>query len=142
MPREFNRSDRVADAVQRSLANHIRAEVNDPRLGMVNINSVSVVRDLSMAKVYVTIVGAQSDAEAEASVVILNKAANFLRTLVSKDLTMRVTPKLQFFYDATAIRGQELSKLIDRAVAEDKSHHADSASGGGSNSDSNSDGES
>ncbi len=126
MPREFNRSDRVADAVQRSLATHIRSEVNDPRLGLININSVSVARDLSMAKVYVTVVGAQSDGESEASVAILNKAANYLRTLVSKDLTMRSTPKIQFFYDATSIRGQELSKLIDRAVAEDKAHHPDS----------------
>ncbi|WP_075187662.1 30S ribosome-binding factor RbfA [Teredinibacter haidensis] len=125
MPREFNRSDRVADALQRSLANYIRTEVGDPRLGMVNINSVTVNRDLANAKVYVTVVGAETDAEAEASVAILNKASGYLRNLVSKDLTLRSTPKIQFYYDATAVRGQKISSLIDRAVAEDKSHHAD-----------------
>ncbi|WP_185235455.1 30S ribosome-binding factor RbfA [Teredinibacter franksiae] len=125
MPREFKRSDRVADAMQRSLANFIRTEIGDPRVGMVNINSVVVTRDLAIAKVYVTVVGAESDAEAEASVAILNKAAGYLRTLVSKDLTLRATPKILFYYDATAIRGQVLSSLIDRAVAEDLSHHSE-----------------
>jgi len=123
MPREFNRSERVADAVQRSLANAIRTEISDPRVGMININSVSVGRDLANAKVYVTVVGAESDAESEASVAILNNASGFLRNIIAKDLTLRITPRLQFIYDVTSVRGQALSKLIDRAVAEDKSHH-------------------
>ena len=52
MAREFKRSDRVADAVQRSLAQAIPNEVRDPRLGMVNINAVVVAKDLTMAKVF------------------------------------------------------------------------------------------
>lgn len=123
MPREFNRSDRVADALQRSLANLIRMEIRDPRVGMVNINSVSVAKDLTSAKVYVTLVGAESDSEAETSVAVLNKASGYLRNMVAKDLTLRVAPRLQFYYDASAVRGQQLSNLIDRAVAEDRSHH-------------------
>ncbi|TVZ40162.1 ribosome-binding factor A [Alteromonadaceae bacterium 2753L.S.0a.02] len=125
MPKEFNRSDRVADALQRSLANTIRTEIQDPRVGMVNINSVSVTRDLAHAKVYVTFVGSDSDTESESSVAALNNAAGYLRNLVSRDLTMRSTPRLQFIYDKTSIRGQELSSLIDRAVAEDRAHHQD-----------------
>lgn len=120
MPREFTRSDRVADAIQRSLAHAIQIEVRDPRLGMVNINSVSVSRDLTWAKVYVTFVGVDSSEEAEASVAILNKAASYLRNVVSKDLTIRSTPKLQFFYDKSTVVGQKLSHLIDKAVAKDR----------------------
>ena len=61
MAREFTRSDRVADAVQRLLAQMIPAEIRDPRVGMVNVNSVDVARDLSIAKVYVTVVGAEKE---------------------------------------------------------------------------------
>lgn len=125
MPREFFRSDRVADAIQRSLAYLIQQEVRDPRLGMVNINSVSVARDLSLAKVYVTIVGAENERQNEVAVDVLNKASSFLRNHVAKDLSMRSTPRLQFHYDKVAVEGQALSALIDRAVAEDHAHHAD-----------------
>lgn len=122
MPREFKRADRVADALQRSLAQLIQTEVRDPRVGMVNINEVTVSRDLAMAKIYVTFVGQDSDTESEAAVEILNHAASYLRNLVAKDLTLRATPKLQFYFDKTAVHGQALSSLIDRAVAVDKTH--------------------
>ena len=59
MPREFTRNDRVADALQRELAQLIRDEVRDPRLGLVNITAVEVSRDLSSAKVFVNLVGAE-----------------------------------------------------------------------------------
>ncbi|BCD97423.1 30S ribosome-binding factor RbfA [Marinagarivorans cellulosilyticus] len=124
MAREFTRSDRVADAVQRLLAQMIPAEIRDPRVGMVNVNSVDVARDLSIAKVYVTVVGAEKEG-CEQAVVILNKAAGFLRSLISKELTMRSTPKLMFYYDFTAHQGGVLSGLIDKAVAADKAKRAD-----------------
>ena len=56
MAREFHRSDRVGDAIQRELAELIRHEVRDPRIGMVSVNAVKVASDLSTAKVYVTFV--------------------------------------------------------------------------------------
>ncbi len=133
MPREFFRSDRVADAIQRSLAQIIQQEVRDPRLGMVNINSVNVVRDLSVAKVYVTVVGANSEKEHQDAVDVLNKASSYLRNLVSRELTMRSTPRLDFHYDKVAIQGQALSALIDRAVAEDLAHHEKQADSGKDN---------
>ena len=119
MPREFKRSDRVADALQRSLAQVIQREVRDPRVGMVNINSVTVARDLTSAKIYVTFVGVDSDSESEESVVVLNKAASYIRNFVARDLSTRITPRLHFYYDAVAVHGQELSALIDKAVATD-----------------------
>ena len=123
MAREFTRSDRVADAVQRLLAQMIPNEIRDPRVGMVNINGVDVARDLSIAKVYITVVGAEKEA-CEQAVSVLNKAAGFLRSLISKELTMRSTPKLVFYYDFTAHQGGVLSGLIDKAVAADKAKQA------------------
>lgn len=122
MPKEYNRSDRVADAVQRILSQSIAKEIRDPRLGMININAVEVARDLSLAKVFVTLVGVEDEKKCQASVDILNRAASFLRNLVAKELTMRSAPVLKFVYDESAIRGQQLSNLIDKAVASDKAN--------------------
>lgn len=125
MPREFTRSDRVSDAIQRLLAQLIPQEIRDPRIGMVNINDVTVTRDMAYARVYVTFVGSESEAESIEAAAILNKASGFLRSFLAKELSMRTVPRLQFIYDKTAIRGQEISFLIDRAIAEDKQHPQD-----------------
>ena len=124
MAREFSRTDRVADAVQRILAQLIQFEVRDPRVGMVNINDVEVSRDLAQAKVFVTFVGRDTEAECEDGAAALNKAAGFLRSQLAKELNMRTTPRLQFVYDKTSVRGQALSSLIDRAVAEDRAQQS------------------
>ena len=124
MPREFLRADRVADAIQRYLANMIQQEIRDPRVGMVNINEVTVTRDMSYAKVYVTIVGSD-EADSRTSVDVLNKASGFLRTLLAKELNMRTVPRLHFYYDHSSVRGQVLSSLIDKAVASDRARAGD-----------------
>ena len=125
MAREFKRADRVADAVQRVLAEAIRQEVRDPRVGMVNINSVVVAKDLTTAKVYVTLVGETDADRCRQSVQVLNKAAAFLRTVVCRELLLRTSPRLFFYYDESSVRGQQLSHLIDKAVASDRAHRQD-----------------
>lgn len=119
MAKEFNRADRIGDAIQRFLAQIIPQELRDPRIGLVNINDVRVSRDLAYAKVYVTFVGSDESTSLE-GVEALNKAAGYLRSFLAKELTSRSVPRLQFIYDKTAIEGQELSSLIDRAVAKDR----------------------
>lgn len=126
MAREFKRTDRLGDAVQRILAQLIQSEIRDPRIGMVNINDVEVSRDLSFARVFVTFVDKTTEEECLAGVEALNKASGFLRSMLSKELDIRITPKLSFRYDATSVKGQQLSQLIDRAVKEDRSHSDDS----------------
>ena len=123
MAREFARTDRIADAIKRLLATLIQQEIRDPRVGMVNINDVDVTRDLSIAKVFVSYIGKDHDDLCEESTHVLNKASGFLRSLLAKEMNIRTTPKLIFVYDKTAIKGQALSSLIDRAVSEDESRH-------------------
>jgi ribosome-binding factor A len=74
--------------------------------------------------VYVTLVGEDDPEACILSVGILNKTSSFLRTVIGRELTMRSAPKLHFYYDESAVRGQKISSLIDRAVASDKMNRA------------------
>ena len=125
MPREFTRSDRVSDAIQRLLGQVIPNEIRDPRIGMVNINDVTVTRDMAYAKVFVTFVGVDDEKESLVAASILNKASGFLRTFLAKELSMRTVPKLQFVYDKTSVKGQAITTLIERALKEDSLHQHD-----------------
>ena len=120
MAREFGRSQRVGDYLQRELAGLIQKRIRDPRIGLVGVNEVMVSRDLSYATVYVTFMDKPGHHEAKESVEILNKAAGFLRTQVAKEIQMRSTPRLRFKYDESVNRGRDLSDLIARARQSDR----------------------
>ena len=109
------RSARIADQIQRSLAELIRLEVRDPRVGLVTLTGVELSRDQSHAKVFFTVLG--SAAEAEEAGRGLQRAAGFLRSELSRELTSRKVPELHFEFDASVERGVRLSRLIDEAVA-------------------------
>ncbi|WP_018872385.1 30S ribosome-binding factor RbfA [Thioalkalivibrio sp. ALJ16] len=120
--RDFHRSDRVGEQIQRELADLIRLEVKDPRVGMITLAGVEVSRDLAHARVYFTqLEGAEKGQEAQKG---LNNAAGFLRRALGQRMRLRSVPQLRFIYDDTPERGAHLSSLIDRALAEDRAHHA------------------
>lgn len=118
MAREFSRTRRIGEQIQRELAQLIQQELQDPRLGMVTVSAVEVSRDLANAKVFITVLG--EGADVQASLKVLNKAAGFLRHELGRRLILRSLPALRFVYDASLERGNRLSSLIDRAMAEDK----------------------
>jgi len=119
VPKAFNRTRRIGEQLQRELAQLIRDEIKDPRLGMVTVMDVEVSRDLSHAKVFVTVLSADEEQRA-ASVAILNEAAGMLRGLLGRRLRLRTIPQLHFLYDQSIEKGAELSALIDAAVASDQ----------------------
>ncbi len=118
-PSGFQRTDRVADQIQRELSRLLQFELKDPRVGLVTVQDVTVARDLAFADVYFTLLGEGEDAGLEAEKV-LSGAAGFLRTALAQSLNTRTTPRLRFHYDKTPERASELSKLIDEARAEDR----------------------
>ena len=109
------RSARIADQIQRSLAELIRLEVRDPRVGLVTLTGVELSRDQSHAKVFFTVLGAEHDAQAAARG--LANAAGFLRSALAHQLTIRKVPELHFEFDESVERGVRLARLIDEAVA-------------------------
>ena len=135
------RAQRVADQIQREIAMLIQMEMNDPRIGMVSVTAVDVSRDLSYAKIFVTVLNSLSGSatvnsstlsepgkldklEIDENLRALNKATGYLRSLLAKRLTMRLVPRLRFYYDSSIERGRHLSELIDNALAADRELHS------------------
>lgn len=117
MARDFNRTDRIGDVMQRELSVIIRQELKDPRVSMITIAEVKVSKDLAHAKVFVSVM---MEEKAEETLEGLNKAAGFLRAQLAKRMSLRVIPQLLFVYDDTTIKANRISKLIDNAVSSDK----------------------
>src|SRR4051812_8102634 len=108
------RNARIADQIQREIAEVVRTELRDPRVGLVTFTGVELSRDQSHAKVFFTVLGpAAAIAEAQEG---LQRAAGFLRSQVAHRLTTRKVPELHFAYDESVERGVRLSRLIDEAV--------------------------
>jgi ribosome-binding factor A len=122
MARDFERTRRVGEQIQRELADLIRREVKDPRLGMVTVSAVEVSKDFSRARIFTTVLGKDMEA-AQEDLAILNHAAGFLRSQLGKRMLLRTVPQLQFVYDKSIETGSHLSALIDAAVASD--HNSD-----------------
>jgi ribosome-binding factor A len=120
MAKEFSRTDRVSDYLQRELAALIQRVIRDPRVGMVSVTGVDVSRDLGHAKVYYTLLSADGDDPIEECTEVLNKAAGFLRSQLSKDSNMRSVPQLRFFFDSSVGRGRYLEDLISKATDADR----------------------
>lgn len=114
MAKEFSRATRVAEQMQRELADLLQFEVKDPRVGMVTVTAVEVTGDMAHAKIFYS--------AAKPSVSLQNgleKSAGFLRTQVAKRMLLRTVPQLHFVYDASIDIGMKMSQLIDAARASD-----------------------
>ena len=107
------RPQKIADLMQRELSGLLQREVRDPRVGMVTITSVDVSPDLSHAKVFFTILDSEKKDETTKG---LQRAASFLRSQLSRRMSMYTTPELRFVYDESVERGDRLSRLIDSVV--------------------------
>ena len=118
MPKGPARSLRVAEQVQRELAEILRTELKDPRVAMITLTGVEVTPDYAHAKVFYTLMGSvEQRVETEAG---LKRAGGFLRSLLARRIKLHTIPQLHFVYDASVERGFELSRLIDEAVASGK----------------------
>ena len=110
MPREFNRSDRVAAQIQREIAELLRTEVKDGELGMVTLSDVELSRDLAVAKLYVSFLGSQLPANK--CVKKLNTRVPELRHELGKRIRIRVLPELRFVHDDSIERGMRMDSLL------------------------------
>lgn len=123
MAREFSRSRRVEEQIQRLLSDVMRSQLRDPRVAGVVITEVRASRDLGVAWIEYALLGVTGSPGPEVLVDVqagLDRAAGFLRTQLARELDTRTVPDLRFRYDSAAQRGRELEELIDAAVAREQ----------------------
>ncbi len=119
MAREFSRTRRVGQELQKEIAMILQREIKDDRLKLVTVSGVELSRDLNYAKVFVTFL--ENDPEKiEQGMAVLKDASGFIRSLVGKAMRLRVTPELRFSYDQSLVEGMRISTLVSSTIAEDK----------------------
>ncbi len=118
--RDFHRSSRLEEQVQRILSDVLRGETRDPRLHNVIVTDARVTKDLSIAWVYYSLL--DKDVAQEEVDSAFQKAGGFLRSRLAKELSVRRVPELRFELDDSGTRGAELESLIDSVVAKDRAN--------------------
>ncbi|MDH5611609.1 MAG: 30S ribosome-binding factor RbfA [Gammaproteobacteria bacterium] len=122
MPREFSRSQRMAEQIRRDLAEIVRDELKDPRMGFVSFSAVKLSRDLSNAIIYCSVMEEDKQEETMAT---LNRATGFLRSKLASRMLSRTVPWLKFVNDESLIRGAAMETLIRKAITQDESKSAE-----------------
>jgi ribosome-binding factor A len=107
-----HRTLRIADQIQRDLAELIPEEIRDPAMGLVTLQSVELTPDLAHAKIYYSVLGASPEVAAR----IFKDKSGYLHSLLFKRLRTHTVPTLHFIHDQSIERGLEMSRLIDLAM--------------------------
>ena len=112
-----NRMTRVNDEITRGLANIIRGELKDPRIGVLtSVLRVETTQDLKYCKVFISVLG--NDEEKANVMKGLKSASGFIRHLLAERINLRITPELTFKLDDSVEYGIKMSKLIEKISSE------------------------
>ena len=114
MKKVSQRATRVGDQIQKELADLLRNEVKDPRVGPVTVTHVDVTSDLSHATVHFTHLAGRD--KADETLAALARTSGFLRSALSHRLDLYSVPQLHFVYDDSIESGMRISQLIDDAI--------------------------
>ncbi|CNI67734.1 MULTISPECIES: 30S ribosome-binding factor RbfA [Yersinia] len=123
MAKEFSRSQRVSQEMQKEIALILQREIKDPRVGMATVSGIELSRDLAYAKVFVTFLNVLTD-KADPDTVkngikALQDASGYIRTLLGKAMRLRIVPELTFAYDNSLIEGMRMSNLVTNVIKND-----------------------
>lgn len=122
MPKAYSRLERIADLIQKTLAQILIKEASDLRFRFVTITGVTVARDLAYAKIYVSLLEEDKE-KIKQTVQALNRASKYLRYTLAHEVDLRVVPELMFIYDESTMHGFKIASLIDTALTPNKKSH-------------------
>lgn len=114
MPKDYSRTRRVGEQIQREIAQLVQQEIKDPRIGLVTISAVKLSSDMSHANIFFTVL--DETHPIEETLKVLEGAASFLRHELAKRMKLRIVPHIHFKYDESIAYGNDLSALINKAM--------------------------
>src|ERR1051326_3844285 len=106
------RKERGEELLRREISDIIRREVKDPRIGFVTVTDAEVTRDLTFAKVFVSIMGTEE--EQAAALKGLNSATRFIRGEFGQRVKMRQVPEISFRIDVAIKQGARIHELLEQ----------------------------
>ena len=125
----------MAEQLRRELADIVRDEIKDPRLGFVSFTEVRMSRDLSHAVIYCSVFNTGQDGteldsakQRNESIEVLNRAVGFIRKEIARRIRARIVPTLKFALDDSVIRGAAMDDLISEAIKNDKKNDSNNES--------------
>jgi ribosome-binding factor A len=110
------RKERIEELIKRMLGDALIADVKDPRIGFASVFRVEVSRDYSVADVFISVIG--DEEQKKKSIEGLQSASGYLRSLVGKQLKLRLAPELKFHIDDSIEKGVGMVGLLDRLASE------------------------
>lgn len=124
MPKDFSRTQRVAEQLKRELSTLMREEMQTPVLKLASLTEVKVTRDMGHAQIYVSSLDLQGPG-ADHAAAVLQEASGMLRRRLGKMLRLRSIPQLHFLADHLQEDAEHMDRLIEQAVAQDRQHQRD-----------------
>lgn len=110
------RAEKIGSVIKRSLAVEVLNIASENSFGFASISAVRVSKDLSIAKIYFSLLGTKKTPEEFLK--ILNKNKGRLRSLVASEVRMRFVPELRFFYDDTLEQIEQINSLVEKVKTE------------------------
>ena len=107
-----HRKERMEELVRRIIGDMLLTEIKDPRIGFTTVYRVEISRDLSVADVFVSVIG--DDSQKKKTIAGLQSAAGFIRSKVGDHLKIRQTPEIKFHLDDSIEKGNEMVDLLTK----------------------------
>ena len=110
--RQNTRKIRINDEIQREVANIIRGDLKDPRIGAITtVVAAETASDLSLSKIYVSIMAEKE--EKEQSLEVLKGAAGYIRRELAARINLRTTPEIKFILDETLDQSMKIESILN-----------------------------
>jgi ribosome-binding factor A len=106
------RTGRVGEQIKKEISGLIQTELKDPRIGFITVTGVDVTNDLSLARVYLSILG--SEEQKEETLHAIGRAKGFLRSELGRRIRLRHTPEIEFRFDHSIEYGSRIEGLLQQ----------------------------
>jgi ribosome-binding factor A len=118
-----HRVERIQEQVREEVSQMLANEVRDPGVGLVTVTRAKVTGDLSLARVYWTILGNAEERKKTAKA--LERAAPYVRHLLAERLTLRRSPEVKFIFDESVAAQDRIEQILRDLHAEDAARKTD-----------------